>query len=161
MHSRCLPHIRLLVQIGFYNFSFFRMPVSNARSIKWVHDCKNWSQKVLDRLKPQNQFERGLEHISPYYILRIFGTCVSVSFSDAASSNLLERVMYSFWWNSNSSFKVCSLVNVVRWRRALFSFFFFFADETVHAEKRILLNLDTISECFIGVRNQNFSAKIS
>ena len=30
--------------------------------------------------------------------------------------------MYSFWWNSSSSFSVCSLVKVVRWRLVLLSF---------------------------------------
>jgi hypothetical protein len=108
----------------------------------------NFEYTILRPVKPtDSSFDRrNREHYLTCLLDSVssVATCVSVSFRDAASSNLLERVMYSFWWNSNSSFKVCSLVNVVRWRRALFSFFFFFADETV--QKKSMYSFDTVWE---------------
>jgi len=44
-------------------------------------------------------------------------TCVSVSPSDCASSQRRGLATYSTRWYSTSSCRVCSALNVVRWRR--------------------------------------------
>lgn len=48
--------------------------------------------------------------------------CVSVNCKHSANSKRLPRDMYSLRWNSTSSRRVCSLLNVVRCRRGLPSF---------------------------------------